>query len=803
MQHQKLSVVKTFALLLTANLLLAQETVPEVLPQVIEQELKSRGMTAQEAVMKAAQLGIDLSNPQQAAARARQLGLPESQIQQLLGQIQEGETEGETAPPEELPVESEEAVDLTEDATARTRATTGPRIPYFGYNLFTDIPDSFEPSAIGPVNDAYRIGFGDELRLTVWGAAEFQYDLRVDREGRIYIPKVGQTTVAGKRLDNLRKELRLWLSRSIDGLTTDPPTVFMDLTLTRMRPIKIFVLGEVPQPGGYIVANSSTIFNALYSIGGPLTSGSLREISLIREGKKVATIDLYDYLLRGYSDQEVRLAENDHLFIPLRGKTVTLAGTVKRPAIYELQTGETLKDLLSFAGGLLPQAYTKRAQIQRIIPFPERENPSIAREVIDLEFEPLLIGKQTVQLHDGDVVRILSTLNLQSNAVYIFGAVKQPGQYEISKGMHLKDLLEAADGLFSGAFPGKADILRLHPDLSTTLITVDLRVVMANRLPDNMLLQPEDRVRIYSIDQLRVNEFVSIQGRVKQPGTYPLHIGMTAADLIFLAGGFLEGTHRARAEVSRQPEEDAPREIKAQIENISLVTHADDTLGMDFPPDSPARQYLLRHRDILTVFADPQFSPQEQVKVEGEVLFPGWYSLHSENETLTSIIRRAGGILPTGYAEGGLLTRGGRRIVTDIADAVNGKSKADVIMLGGDIIRIPPQPNMVLVEGNVGLQGLIKFWPNQRVNYYLDKAGNLNPDTEAIYLTQANGAMLRLKRRFFLFRENPIVEDGATILVTRKEEIKPEDRTDLKEILGESMALLTSVLTVLLLTRYL
>jgi len=161
-------------------------------------------MTAQGAVMKAAQLGIDLLNPQQAAARACQLGLPESQIQQLLGQIQEGET----APLEELPVESEEAVDLTEDETARTRATTGPRIPFFGYNLFTDIPRSFEPSAIGPVDEAYRIAFGDELCLTVWGAAEFQYDLKVDREGRIYIPKVGQTTVAGKRLDNLRKELR-------------------------------------------------------------------------------------------------------------------------------------------------------------------------------------------------------------------------------------------------------------------------------------------------------------------------------------------------------------------------------------------------------------------------------------------------------------------------------------------------------------------------------------------------------------------------------------------------------------------
>lgn len=804
MQHHNLSVVKTIALIFSANLLLApliaglaQEAVPAVPPQDIEQELKSRGMTVQEAIKRATQLGIDLSNPQQAAARARQLGLPESQIQLMLGQTQTSEA----APLEELPVDSEEAEDLMEDEAARTRATGEPRTPFFGYNLFTNIPRSFEPSAIGPVSETYRIGYGDELRLTVWGAAQFQYDLQVDREGRIYIPKIGQTMVAGKRLDNLRKELRRWLSRTVDGLTTDPPTVFMDLTLIRMRPIKIFVLGEVPQPGGYVVANSSTIFNVLYSIGGPLTSGTLREITLIREGKVVATIDLYDYLLRGYSDQEVRLSENDHLYIPIRGKTVTLTGAVKRPAIYELQTGETLKDLLAFAGDLQAQAYTRRAQIHRIIPFRERKDPSIAREIIDLDLEPILENKQTVQLRDGDVVHILSILDLQRNAVFIAGAVKQPGQYEIYDGMHLRDLIAETDGLFSGAFLGKADILRFRPDLSTELITVDLTATMANVLPDNLLLQPGDRIRIYDVEQLRVSETVMIQGRVKQPGTYPLYVGMTAADLIFLAGGFLEGIYIARADISRQPGEDAPREIKAQIESISLVTHAADTVGIDFPLDSPARQFRLRHRDILTVFTDPRFTPQAQVNIQGEVKFPGMYSLLSENETLTSLIERAGGILPTAYIEGALLTRAGKRIVADIADALDGDTHADIILFGGDNLLIPPTPNMVLVQGNVGLQGLIKYRPNQRVRYYIDKAGNMHLKTEAIYLTQANGAMQLLKRRFFIFTENPVVEDGGIIVVTRKEEVKPEDKTNLKELLGESLALLTSVLTVLLLTR--
>jgi protein involved in polysaccharide export with SLBB domain len=241
-------------------------------------------------------------------------------------------------------------------------------LKYFGYETFESIPEAFVPQSTGPADGSYIVGPEDELRLTVWGGAEFTYNLQVDREGRVTVPNVGQFTVAGKRLDELREEMKQWLSRSYSGLTSDPPTVFMDLTLTRLRPSRVFVLGEVPQPGGYTVSSFSTVFNALYSVGGPLKQGSLRDIKVIRDGEVVSTVDIYDYLMEGYSPSSTQLQGNDYIFVPPRGKTVAITGAVKRPAYYEMKEEETVGDLLEYAGGLKAKAYAKRFQIERIVP---------------------------------------------------------------------------------------------------------------------------------------------------------------------------------------------------------------------------------------------------------------------------------------------------------------------------------------------------------------------------------------------------------------------------------------------------
>jgi len=551
----------------------------EDLPEEAQQVLEERGLTVEEARQRLRQLGVDPSNPQQAARRARQLGIPEARIQALLQAVRARQdttgidslrTQTLRSPPfpvlagtpeiapdsvsvDQLPVDVEVSVPLrsqnqirrvrpgfltaggdsvglqrvqrirgsvingtwrgtttiprdTSNGTwslfvrASTRDTTvtlatGRRLQifpqgelpkrdtaramrdtlqYFGYDTFETIPEAFTPQPTGLVDGGYVVGPDDELRLTVWGGAEFTYELPVDQGGRVTVPNVGQFTVSGKSLDALRTEMKEWLSQSYSGLTSDPPTVFMDLTLTRVRPTQVFVLGEVAQPGGYVISSYSTVFNALYSVGGPLQRGSLRNIRVIRGGEVVETVDLYDYLLRGYSPDPVQLQSNDYIFVPPRGETVAITGPVKRPAYYEMNEDETVAELIDYAGGLKPNAYTKRFQIERIVPFAEREDPSVAREVLDASLQAARADTAQVSLADGDHVKIL-TLNKANaravearvNAVEITGAVFQPGQYEIGGEVRtVKDLIEQADGLTGAAYREQADLVRIDDSLT-------------------------------------------------------------------------------------------------------------------------------------------------------------------------------------------------------------------------------------------------------------------------------------------------------------------------------------------------
>lgn len=794
------------------------------IPREVRAELSSQGINISQILVQAELFGIDLRNPQRAALRARRLGIPESQVQQML-RIAEEYRQAQNRLASGLGSQallegtlprgdqsffgletdsiargiSHTALDSTEEAAARERSR------YFGYDLFNKRPGAFSPSLLGPADEAYMVGPGDELRLTVWGAAEFQYDLQVDREGRIYLPNAGQLMVAGKRLDRLRRDMKRWLSRTYDGLQTDPPTIFMDITLTRLRPIKVFVLGEVAQPGGYTLASSSTVFNALYAVGGPLTAGSLRDIRVIRDGKVVASVDFYNYLLKGYDANPIRLSDNDHIFIPLRGKTVAILGEVRRPAIYELKEGESISDLLELSGGLTAAAYTKRIQIERIIPFGERLDPSMARKVFDVDIGPVLLGKRKIPLLDSDTVRVFSTLDVMENAVRVHGAVKQPGRYELNDSVQtVRDLVVKADGLMGDAFLGKADLVRTREDSTEVIFSLNLEELLADPPGENMQLLPRDQLYIYSVNELVTDEQVTIVGAVKQPGKYRLWQDMTVEDLIFQAGGFTEDAYLVDAQLSRLPDEHSSEGEKASLLNIPLTARrlegrtsaAEETY---LALAQQAGKVRLRHRDIVYIRNDPDYTQQDTVIVRGEVKFPGQYTLLRENETLSEVIKRAGGILPTGYPKGGQLLRGNERVVVHIGEALKGKKKADIILLTGDEIIIPPSPNTVAIRGNVGLEGLVKYEEGRRVAYYLGQAGGLRDRVESIFLTQASGATFKLKRRPWLMRQNPVVDEGALITVTEKPAAGESVPFDLGATIRDTFAVISSALTIIVL----
>ncbi|MCS4182628.1 protein involved in polysaccharide export with SLBB domain [Salinibacter ruber] len=793
-------------------------------------------------------------------------------------------------------------------------------LTYFGYDTFKTIPEAFTPQPSGPADDGYVVGPDDELRLTVWGGAEFTYELPVDEGGRVTVPNVGQFTVSGKSLEELRTEMKEWLSRSYSGLTSDPPTVFMDLTLTRVRPTQVFVLGEVAQPGGYMVSGYSTVFNALYSVGGPLKRGSLRNISVIRDGEVVETVDLYDYLLQGYSPDPVQLQSNDYIFVPPRGETVAITGPVKRPAYYEMKEDETVADLLDYAGGLKPNAYTKRFQIERIVPFAEREDPSVAREVLDASLQAARADTAQVPLADGDRVKVLSisearspTVKARVDAAEVTGAVLQPGQYEIGGPVRtVKDLIEQADGLTGDAYREQADLVRIDDTLSETSQSLDLQAVMEDRPQANVVLQPGDSLHVASIQEMRADRQVRITGQVRDPGQYrfregmtvrsllrkaggltddeylkdvflgradlfrvsrdgdeerviPFHLGdalegdgmadrtlrpedeiriypatverleeqfvqisgavqdtgryafrdnMTLKDAILQANGFTEGASLQQVTVTRMVERQGQAGERASTISVPLVERDLDPKDVDFSVRDTAQalevadNFDLQHRDRIFIRKNPAFQPQETVSVQGEVQYPGEYTLLRDNERLSSVIQRAGGILSTGYLKGGRLIRPeaqadrgfraqreGEQVIVEMERAVRGNPAEDVILRPGDEIVIPTQPNTVAIRGNVANEGLIKHEAGRRVDYYLDRAGGTRENTQDVFLTQASGATFKVNTGWF--RRAPVVDDGAVIRV--EEEPEQEQEVNYTEIASSVTQILSSTLSVILL----
>ncbi|WP_103016346.1 SLBB domain-containing protein [Salinibacter ruber] len=793
-------------------------------------------------------------------------------------------------------------------------------LPYFGYDTFETIPEAFTPQSAGPVDGSYVVGPKDELRLTVWGGADFTYDLQVDRGGRVTVPNVGQLTVSGKSLEELRTEMKQWLSQSYSGLTTDPPTVYMDLTLTRVRPTQVFVLGEVPQPGGYTVSSFATVFNALYSVGGPLKRGSLRNISVIRDGEVVETVDLYDYLLQGYSPDPVQLQSNDYIFVPPRGETVAITGPVKRPAYYEMKEGETVADLIEYAGGLKPSAYTKRFQIERIVPPAEREDPSVAREVLDASLQAARADTAQVPLADGDRVKVLSLAEAQDPAVKarvdaaeVTGAVLQPGQYEIGDQVRtVKDLIEQADGLTGDAYREQADLVRIDDTLSETSQSLDLQAVMEDRPQANVVLQPGDSLHVASIQEMRADRQVRITGQVRDPGQYrfregmtvrsllrkaggltddeylkdvflgradlfrvsrdgdeerviPFHLGdalagtgmadrelrpedeiriypatverleerfvrisgaveetgryafrdnMTLKDAILQANGFAEGASLQQVTVTRMVERRGQEGRRASTVDVPLIERDVDPKDVNFSVQDTARalevadNFDLQHRDRIFIRESPSFQPQETVSVQGEVQYPGDYTLLRDNERLSSVIQRAGGVLPTGYLKGGRLTRpeaqadqdfrvqrNGEQLIVEMERAVRGSPAEDVILRPGDEIMIPTQPNTVAVRGNVANEGLIKHEDGRRVDYYLDRAGGTRENTQDVFLTQASGATFEVQTGWF--RRTPVVDDGAVIRV--EEEPDQDQEINYSEIASNVTQVLSSTLTLIVL----
>jgi len=675
-------------------------------------------------------------------------------------------------------------------------------LTYFGYDIFQQDPELFQASVFGAVDPDYNMGPGDEIIIMLWGETQFRQVLTVDREGFIFIPEVGQVFVNGLTMDLLESKLFKVLSQRYSSLvrsSSGNPTTFLDVSLGNLRPLRIIVVGEVAQPGAYRVGPSTTLFSALYYFNGPTTLGSLRNVQMIRAGKQTATIDFYDYLLSGKKIDDIRLQLDDTIFLPPRGKTVSIEGEINRPAIYELQEAEGLMDIINLAGDLTSSAYLDRIQIDRIVPVEKRESMGMDRMYVDVDIKDLMDNNEDFSLLDGDRIQVFPVMDMRKNFVEIRGNVGRPGTYELEEGVRISNLIELADGLINDAYLDLAHLVRINEDLTQDMFEVDLHSIMSGEEIDDMELQPFDILSVYNKNIL-TNAFKTVEviGAVKRPGRYPFFDGMTASDLIIQAGGLQTDIYNVKLEIVRvDPNTD-------NLNNYGTVIKRSQFFNNDNILNEKLNNIIgdLHAHDVLFVRADPSFKLNKRVNITGEVQYPGEYSILYQNELITNIIERAGGLTKKAYPQASTLVRDGNNINIDLEIIIDQPgSKYDYGVLDGDIININPHPAMIIVKGEVNNPGTYKFIDGLNIKNYLEMAGGFteNANTKDVWIQYPGGEGERFNNPPILgIYITPKVKDGSVITVGLKE-TEELDVTELAKEITSIMASLAQVIIMVLL----
>ncbi|MCH7826702.1 MAG: SLBB domain-containing protein [Bacteroidetes bacterium] len=625
----------------------------------------------------------------------------------------------------------------------------------FGYNIFNYSPTSFVPSTNVPVPNSYIFGPGDEIIITLWGETQLVQSLIVSKEGKIYIPDVGLISVNGLNLSEVKTKLHKLLAKSYSSLDASGKgrgRTHLDVSTGNLKSVKIYVLGEVNTPGGYTLPGLSTVFTALYYSGGPSINGSLRDVRVLRQGKVIASIDLYDYLLKGNQSKDVRLSDEDIIFIPKVGKRVAISGEIFRPSIYELKKGELLSDLIYFSGGLTFNSYFERVGLERIIPFTERDKYTYNILNIDLKFKSVdELNKSPFNLEDGDVVNIQKVNNRYQNKVTINGDVKKPGVYELKEGMTVRDLVYAADSLYLDAFLEKATLTRILPNEKSKVITFNLKNALAGSPVDNLLLENRDVVQIFKEQTFFPQRSVVILGEVKNPGSFLRKQNMTLTDLIIESGGLSDFASFKNVEISRLDTLNA--EIFSQKFTIDLQE--------DYWNTPRENDFILEDYDKVFIRKDPNKILAGNISISGEVKFPGTYSILYEGEKLSDFVKRSGGLKKSAYINGIYIQRNNSLLSKkvpawlpdsiklrmageilfnqDIIDKYSGRipidwkivlenpnSEDNIIMLPGDALIVPKNPNVIIVIGAVGLPSTVVYREGADLDYYISQAGGYN-----------------------------------------------------------------------------
>jgi protein involved in polysaccharide export with SLBB domain len=694
----------------------------------------------------------------------------------------------------------------------RLKALTDSGYTIFGEDVFAKPTTQFDPNNSGPVDAGYRLGPGDHLVLILTGDVEETHSVEVTREGFIVVPRVGQISLANLTLAQLEDVLYTRLGRVYSGVRRGPgATTRFSISVARLRSNQVYVLGDVARPGAYRVSSAGTMLHALYAAGGPTENGNMRSIQLQRGGRPVGQLDLYDYLLRGNSANDLRLETGDVVFVPPRGARVRIWGEVVRPATYELKAGETLANLIRSAGGFTAEAERRRVQIERILPPAQRSSAGSDRVVMDVASEQLASGDgPAVPLQAGDVVRVFPVAERVASRVTVRGHVWTPGPVGFKRGMTLTDALHLAGGLKPDAYLGQVLISRLQPDSTRSQLRSALRDTTGTAEND-LTLADGDEIEVFSQTEFRPTRYVVISGMVRNSGRFPYREGMTLRDLVLLAGGLEEGALVTEAEIARLPENRA-----AGITAVTTRVRMDEgylferpssgALGARQQAGEMAPDVALRPYDHVLIFRQPNWTLQRTVMITGEVRYPGRYSLRSKSERLGDLIERAGGLTADAYAAGISLHRTDKkvgRIGVDLPRVLkNPRHRDNLILVEGDSISIPIFSGVVDVQGSVNSPVAVAYVPGQNIGYYIGAAGGVNRKGSAkhAYVTQPNGKVESRRGRGILPDAVPQPQAGSVVFVPDRD---PSEKRDIAAMVLMTTQVLGSVIGFIVLAKQL
>lgn len=767
-----------------------QQTAAGKSEQQIGKELMAKGVTPEQAKRIKAQLESQQQGENQATRQT----------------VTSAESERKHNAAEDVSVSS---IENMQREIEKGDAMSGSGRKIYGHQVFNSQSLTFEPSENLATPQNYRLGPGDEVVIDIWGTSEDHMRQTISPEGSIMISQIGPVYLNGLTIKDANQHIKSAFSRKYAGMNDAETDI--QVTLGQVRTIQVDILGEVATPGTFRMSPFSSVFHALYRAGGINDIGSLRNIQVLRNGKKVAGVDIYDYLFKGKTSGNIRLQEGDVIIVPPYEQLVNIDGNVKRPMYYEIKPDETVKSLLDYAGGFTGDAYGGMVRLSR--------QSGTENELYNIDRGEFA----TYRLQDGDIITVGTILDRYANRVELKGAVYRPGMFAIGDGLKtVRDLIDKADGVTEDAYTDRVLLYREGPEKQLEVVALDLKDILRGAAPD-ITLKRNDMLVISSVNELEERGDVYIGGQVARPGAYPYAANSTVEDLIFQAGGLLEGASTARVDISRRIVDPSATEATNQLAQEFTVS-IENGLAI-----GKGKGFKLKPYDRVEVRRSPGYAPQETVAIDGEVLFAGTYTLRKRNERLSEFVTRAGGLIDGAYIKGAHLSRRlseselaarkealrlamsnnsenmGDSIAIDKIDLsnmynvginlekalANPGSDYDLVLMPGDSLYVPEKQSTVKISGDVMFPNAVIYEPGKKLSHYINQAGGYGQRAKKgkTFIVYMNGTVARAKR-------NTPIEPGCHIIVPSKPQNGGTDWSKILTLTTGFMSVATMVATI-------